>query len=205
MISNLYRKPLSFSTLIIATIGSLYSIYSILTNNWYIETFNWVDTTTIFMVSVLLLRGIFILKENADLKIFSLSLINALSFIFCFEAIYKFLFFGWVIYPAELRELLLQIATALTVLVGFAYTDFRLTTLNKSFLSLFVVTMVIWVSLGYPQLFEVGIEEFYIFGYKIEEYPQLIPIDVSQNMVYLINRLAKVFLFLGYFYLFKRK
>ena len=106
------------------------------------------------------------------------------------KSIYKFLFFGWRYNPAELRELLLQIAATLTILLGFYYGDFRLGRRSLVFAFLFAATMVVWMSIDYPQLLMGRVRAPWL------------DIEVSKETIYMINRLAKGFLFLAYLFLY---
>lgn len=108
----------------------------------------------------------------------------------CFESIYKFLLFGWLQNPAEFRELLLQAAATLTIALGFHYRDFVMNTRSATFLVLLAATMGVWVSLGFPQL------------YMAKVHPPLLDVAVSEQVTYVVNRLAKGFLFLTYFFLY---
>lgn len=157
------------------------------------------------MIGVLWIRGVYALDGRTDLQTFSLSLILALAFVLGFEAIYKFLFFGWVLKPDELRTLLLQSATALTVLVGFAYGDFSFTQWSKIFLALFLLTMLFWFLCGYPQLFEMPQDHsYFVFGMEFKSYPRLIPLSLTYEQIYVVNRLAKGLLCASCFFLVTR-
>ena len=177
-----------------AVAGTIYALLNIISGNRYIEKLNWVDATTVLMISVLLFRGLAVLESAPDLTRFAVPLVNALSFIYAFESIYKFLFFGWAINPAELRELLLQIAITLSILLGFYHGDFEFTRASKLWGIAFLLTMVLWVAIGFPQLFDL----------EMSGYPRLITLNLPQDAVWAINRLAKVFLFFCYLYLYAK-
>ncbi len=183
-------RIVSWPLLAVAAAGVGYSLWCVLAGTRYSAALGWVDVSTILFISLLIGRGAYVLRTEPPLKVFSLSLLNAFSFIYCFESIYKLLFFGWLYEPTELRELLLQVAATLTIALGFHYRDFVFNPRTATFASLFVVTMAIWVALGYPQL------------YMGNVHPALIDVAVGRNAVYAINRLAKGFLFLGYFFLY---
>jgi hypothetical protein len=170
--------------------GFVYSLYRLLSSGPLLPELYWVDATTVLMISLLLGRGIYVFRAEPPLKIIAVSLLDAFSFIYCFESIYKFLFLGWRSNPAELRELLLQIAATGTILLGFYYGDFRLGPRSLVFASLFAATMALWMAIGYPQLFMGRV------------YTPLLAVEVSQETVYLINRAAKGFLFLAYLFLY---
>ena len=105
-----FTNPKALLLLIPPTIGVIYSFYSILAGKLYLEELNWVDVTTVLFLSLLTYRGIYAFRKAPPLKILALCLLNAFSFIYCFEGIYKLLFLGWLYSSAELRELL-QIAS----------------------------------------------------------------------------------------------
>lgn len=170
--------------------GIIYSLYSMLTGRLYVQQLNWVDVTTVLFLSLLLLRGVYVFRKASLVKILALCLLNMFSFIYCFESIYKLLFIGWLYSSAELRELLLQGVATLTPLLGFHYGDYKLNPRSLLFAFLFVATMTFWVAIGYPQLFMGRV------------HPAWLNLEVSQTMVYVINRLAKFFLFLAYFFLY---
>jgi len=185
------RYPLTTGAFVCAVALGVWSIVTVFSGSRYIGALNFVDATTPLMISVLLLRGIYALRAAPDLKIFSITLICALSFVYTFEAVYKFFFFGWVPKPPELRELLLQIATGLTVLVAFQSRDLRLSGLSKLFLALYALTMLFWWSIGYPQLD------------SPPHMVQYITLHVSTETVYVINRFAKLFLFVAFFFFYE--
>jgi len=179
--------------LLVPTVGIIYSLYSMATGKLYVEELNWVDVTTVLFLSLLLFRGIYVFRKAPLLKILALCLLNTFSFIYCFESIYKFLFLGWLYSSAELRELLLQGVATLTPLLGFHYGDYKLNPRSLLFACLFAATMTLWVAIGYPQLFMGRV------------HPAWIDLEVSRTTVYVINRLAKFFLFLAYFFLFSEQ
>ena len=175
------------------TIGVIYSLYSILAGKLYLEELHWVDVTTVLFLSLLTYRGIYVVRKAPLLKIVALCLLNAFSFIYCFESIYKLLFLGWLYSSAELRELLLQGVAALTPLLAFYYGDFKLGRRSLLFALLFAAMMAFWVAIGYPQLFMGRVHSAWI------------DLEVSQTCVYVINRSAKFFLFLAYFFFYSMR
>lgn len=203
-IRKIIGRPLSTITASLGSLGFLFSFYFLIVNGLYVDALDNVDVTTVLMISLLLLKGVYVYKDRSDLKAFSLALINALSFIFLFEAVYKFFFFSWVVDSPELRELLLQIASALTVLAGFAFEEFSLNRRAMLFLIIYSFLMLIWVLVGYPQLFEMPTDTVEVLGMEINGYPQIIQINLSKTEVYILNRAAKIMLFLGYFFIYDR-
>jgi hypothetical protein len=92
LLVQLARRPLSNATATLAAILILIPLYQRSMGNVYLETFNYVDGTTLIMVGVLLLRGIILLRLESDLQAVAIALIGALSFVFAYEAIYKLSF-----------------------------------------------------------------------------------------------------------------
>jgi Na+-driven multidrug efflux pump len=88
-----------------------------------------------------------------------------------------------------LRELVIQIGIALTGLVGFAFGKFKWSTLSKIFTAIFVIGWVFWLAVGFPQIFS---DKLFL--------PALLPVHLSQSMVYLLNRVLKFALFLVFFF-----
>lgn len=181
------------SLLVIPLAGIIYSLYLMLTGRLYVQELNWVDVTTVLFLSLLFLRGVYAFRRAPLTKILALCLLNMFSFIYCFESIYKFLFLGWLYSSAELRELLLQAVATLTPLLGFHYGDYKLNLRSLLFAFLFVLTMAFWVAIGYPQLFMGRVHTAWL------------NLEVNQTTVYIINRLAKFFLFLAYFFLYSER
>jgi hypothetical protein len=170
------KRPLSCTILLAAAAGLGYCVELIFFQHQkYAPCFNWVDATTIGLIALLLMRAVVCLRRKSDLTAAALAIVLALSFIYTFEAVYKALFWSWIQKPAELHDLLLQSATALTILTGFAYGDFFLTKKSIAFLGLWVLAMGIWYHMGYPQLFD----------------PRQTPLAT----IYAVNRAAKFALF----------
>src|SRR4026209_2717494 len=121
-------RPLSLLTLALAVVIMLYEIIQISRGNLYQEQLNDIDGTTLIMLGVLMLWGVSTLRHRPDLHAVSFTLVNALSFIFAYEAIYKWSFylapFVKPMPPPELRAFAIQVGTALTVLTGFSVRDF---------------------------------------------------------------------------------
>ena len=191
---KLLRRPLSCLTGAFAALLILIPLYQRTIGNVYLEELNYVDGTTLIMVGILLLRGIFSRTYDTDLQAFSIALISALSFVFTFEAIYKLSFyaFPWRMPPGELREFVIQVGIALTALTGFAFGKFRITKLSWIFGVSFVAGWVLWLLVGFPQLNN-G-ESFY---------PAIVNVSLPWNMIYVLNRVLKFVLFL-FFYSFYR-
>jgi hypothetical protein len=177
-----------------AAVGMVvYSLATRIAGNWYIEQLNYIDSTTITMVGVLLLRGLSRLRRDADGQAASIALIGALSFIFCFEALFKLSFytFPWRMAPGELREFIIQVGIAFTALAGFAFHKYRFSTASFVFLVVFVLGWVFWLAAGFPQL-TTG-RDFYA---------PIIPVYLTGPMVYVLNRWIKIALCMVYYFLY---
>ena len=191
---KLLRRPLSCLTGAFAALLILVPLYQRTIGNIYLEELNYVDGTTLIMVGILLLRGIFSRTYDTDLQAFSIALISALSFVFTFEAIYKLSFyaFPWWMPPGELREFVIQVGIALTALTGFAFGKFRITKLSWIFGVIFVAGWVLWLLVGFPQLDN---------GENI--YQSVVDVEFTWDLIYVLNRALKIVLFL-FFYSFYR-
>ena len=88
------RRPLSTLTAVGAGMVIALALYQRITGSLYLYRLNYVDTSTLVMVGILLLRGVVHLRRDPDGQAASMALIGALSFVFCFEALYKLAFFG---------------------------------------------------------------------------------------------------------------
>src|SRR5215207_7281420 len=120
----IFTRPLSLLTAVLALFIIIYEVIQISSGSLYQEQVNDIDGTTLIMLGILMLWGIFTLGDRTDLHAVSFTLVNALSFIFIYEAIYKWSFylapFIMPMPPPELRAFAIQVGTALTVLTGFA-------------------------------------------------------------------------------------
>jgi hypothetical protein len=191
---KLLSRPLSCLTGVFAALLILIPLYQRTIGNVFIEELNYVDGTTLIMVGILLLRGIFSRIQDTDLQAFSIAIVSALSFVFTFEAIYKLSFyaFPWRMPPGELREFVIQVGIALTVLTGFAFDKFRVTKLTWIFGLIFVAGWIFWLLVGFPQLNN-G-ENFY---------PALVKVMFSWDLIYVLNRALKIVLFLIFYSFYK--
>jgi hypothetical protein len=124
--------------------------------------------------------------------------VNAISFIFIYEAIYKWSFYrapfdpNHPMPPSEIREFAIQTAIAATVLTGFADGHFTLKKWTFFWLGLFMILWVFWLFVGFPQL----------TGEVI--FPRIIPLDFTRDMTYLLSRGTKAALLLTYLTFFPR-
>ena len=192
-IRKLIQKP--FSLLVTITALSLLgiSLLQLISGNLYLARLNYVDVTTLAMIGLLLIRAVTKLHTSSDLETISIALVSVLSFIFGYEAIYKWSFYilPWKMPAQELREFLLQVGVGLTILTGFAMQVFKIKRTNQMLIVLFMITWLFWLSAGFPQIWD---------GEKI--HGAVIHIPMSYQMIYTLNRLTKVVWFLFYFFLY---
>jgi hypothetical protein len=190
----IYTRPLSLLTVALAILIILYEVIQISSGNLYQEPLNDIDGTTLIMLGIIMLWGVSALRNQTDLHAVSFTLVNALSFIFAYEAIYKWSFylapFVMPMPPPELRAFAIQASTALTVLTGFAVRDFTLKKWTLIWLGVFVILWVFWLLVGFPQI--TG-ESFF---------PTVIPINFTREMTYILNRTTKLVMFFAYLTLF---
>jgi len=184
------KRPLSLIAAISAVLLILYELIQIASGQLYQETLNYIDGTTLIELGIMTLVGVFAFQEQLDLKAVSLTLIAGLSFIFAYEALYKWSFslapFRGVMPPSELRPFVVQVGTAATVLTGFADRLFTLKKWTFVWLALFVLLWIFWLLVGFPV----------IKGELV--HPRVIPIDFTRDMTYALNRATKGLLFLTY-------
>jgi len=187
------KRPLSMLSAAGAAALILFVVVHLARQGVYVEELNFVDATTLLMVAVLVLRSLYKLRRASDLQAVSLALIASLSFVFGFEAIYKWSFyiFPWKMPPAELREWVIQIAVGMVAISGFAQGIFHFTRASLISAVGFLFLWLLWLALGFPQLWN---------GQAY--YQPLLPVTLEWNMIYLLNRAAKLAFFLIYFFLY---
>ena len=192
MIQPVLRRPLSLMAGVSALLLILNQVIQIAAGHLYRVAL--VDGTTLIELGILVLLGIYTLRDQTDLQAVSFTLVAGLSFIFIYEAIYKWSFymapFRAQMPPAELRELIIQAGIAATILTGFADGLFRLKKWTFVWLGIFVVLWTFWLLIGFPQ----------ISGGTFA--PQVIDIDLTYDMNYVLNRTTKLAMFLAYVSLF---
>ena len=188
------KRPLSVTAAILAVLLIIYEVIQIATGQLYEQALNKVDGTTLVQLGILVLWGVVALRDQTDLQAVSFTLVAGLSFIFIYEAIYKWSFyltpFRLPMPPPEFREFLIQVGIAATILTGFADGFFRLKKWTFVWLGVFVMLWIFWLLVGYPQI--TG-ESFL---------PPVIHIDFTRDMTYILNRGTKLALFLAYLTLF---
>ncbi len=195
-IINAVKRPFSSVLACMGVLGILFFLFVVTTTgSVYIKALNNLDGTTLLMISFLLIKSVWVYRDLPDTITFGNTVIIVLAFIYTFESIYKFLFFDWLIDPADLRELLLQIATVSAILLPLGYKNLQLTKQAILFLALYVTFMFIWWIFGYPQIFE-DIENRVIF-FGSDRIP------VSLNQVFIWNRITKLWLFLAFLFAIK--
>jgi hypothetical protein len=187
------RRPLSFFIGAGAVLVILLALALRIEGKMLIGALNDMDTFTPVMISILMLRGLYVMRHDTDLQAVSISLIGALSFIFIYEAIYKISFYlpPWVMPPAELREFLIQCGIALTAVAGFAFEKFHLSRWSKIFLAAFVLLYGFWMLAGFPQV-NTSANAHWVY----------IPVKWSWGLIYVVNRGTKVLMFLTYLFFY---
>lgn len=192
-IRGLAYKPVSlFATMVALGILGL-AVFERLNGNIYIARLNFVDATTLAMVAFLILRAVTKLHSSSDLETISIALASSLSFLFGYEAIFKWSFYilPWKMPAAELREFLLQVGVGLILLTGFAQGVFKLRRASQIMLGLFIVTWLFWFAVGFPQLWD---------GKNF--YNAVLDVPMSWTMIYILNRVTKFIWFMFYYCLY---
>ncbi|HLO32478.1 MAG TPA: hypothetical protein VK249_25245 [Anaerolineales bacterium] len=168
----------------------VYEITQIASGQLYQKALDAMDGTTLVELGVLTLLGVYALRDQTDLQAVSFTLVAGLSFIFIYEAIYKWSFFltpfRLDMPPTEFREFVIQVGIAATILVGFADGFFTLKKWTFIWLGIFVILYVFWILVGFPQI--TG-ESFYA---------KVIPINFTHDMTYVLNRSTKLMMYLAY-------
>ncbi len=187
---SITRKPLSILAALAALLVILLPLRQIINGNNYYQPLNNIDGTTLIMIGILLLRGISAGWRDTDLQAVSIALIGALSFVFTFEAIYKWSFYllPWKIPPEELRELVIQLGISATMLAGFAFGKFKWNRFSLIAAVVFAAGWIFWLLVGYPQIFS-----------ERTMFPAVLNITLSHDMIYTLNRMEKFALFLVFF------
>jgi hypothetical protein len=188
------KKPLSLLVAILSAIFILYEAIQIAMGLLY--KFGLVDGTTIIELGILVFVGIYTLRDQTDLQAISFTLVAGLSFIFIYEAIYKWSFYLTPLRlhmpPNEFREFIIYMGIAATVLTGFANGYFRLKKWTFIWWGVFIILWIFWFLIGFPQI----TGESYM--------PQVIPVNLAPGMNYVLNRSTKLAMFLAYITLFPR-
>jgi hypothetical protein len=194
-LSAVSKRPLSMLVAMISSILILYEAIQIATGHLY--KFGLVDATTIIELGIMALIGIYTLRDQTDLQAVSFTLAAGLSFIFMYEAIYKWSFylapFRLPMPPNEFREFIIYMGIAGTILTGFAVGYFRFKKWTFLFLVLFIVLWIFWLLIGFPQI------TGGCFTHPV------IHLDLTSAMNYVLNRSTKLAMYLAYVTLFPIK
>jgi hypothetical protein len=195
-LQTLLKRPLSLLAGILALLLIVYELMQIATGHVYQKALDKMDGTTLVELGILMLLGLLTLRDQTDLQAVSFTFVAGLSFIFIYEAIYKWSFYmvpfraHIQMPPQEVREFIIQAGIAATILTGFANHYFRLKKWTFVWLGAFVVLYVFWMLVGFPQITN---ETFY---------PQVIHVNFTHEMTYAINRGTKFFMYMAYLTLF---
>ncbi len=190
------RRPLSFLVAAASILVIIAALIFRIEGNMLIGGLDNLDTFTPVMLSILMLRGLYVMRKDTDLQAVSITITHAVSFIFIYEAIYKISFYippFYKISPSELREFIIQCGIALTAAVGFAYGKFHFSKWSKIFAVGFVLLYVFWMLAGYPQV-----------DTNANVYWQIIKIHFTWDMIYAVNRGTKVLMFLTYLFFYTK-
>ncbi len=87
------KRPLSLIAAILALFLILYEVFQIAAGHVYQKALDKMDGTTLVELGILMLLGIFALRDQTDLQAVSFTFVAGLSFIFIYEAIYKWSFY----------------------------------------------------------------------------------------------------------------
>jgi hypothetical protein len=188
------KRPLSFGVTAMAGLVIVAALIFRLEGHMLIGGLENMDTFTPVMISILLLRGMYAMRNDTDPQAVSMALISALSFIFIYEAIYKISFYiTKPMPPAELREFLIQVGIALTAVAGFAFGKFHFSRWSKIFAAAFVILYGFWMLSGYPQV-----------NTTANVYWTIIPVKYTWDMIYVVNRGTKVLMFFTYLFFYSK-
>ena len=191
---QLFRRPLSLIASILAVTLIFYESIDIARGNLYQRSLNFMDGTTLVELGILMLWGVYTLRDRTDLQAVSFTLVAGLSFIFAYEAVYKWSFyltpFQSPMPPQEMREFVIQVGIAAAILTGFADGLFTIKPWTLVWLAIFVVLWIFWLLTGFPQITEETI------------FPALMPVNFSHDMLYLLNRGTKAVMYFAYLSLF---
>ncbi len=193
---EMLKRPLSLVAAIFALLLITYEVIQIVGGHLYQKSLDKMDATTLVELGILTLLGVFTLRDKTDLQAVSFTLVAGLSFIFIYEAIYKWSFFlvpfrAYIhMPPQDLREFIIDVGIAATVLTGFSSHLFTLKKWTFLFLGIFVALYVFWMLVGFPQI----TNQSY--------YPQVIHINFTHWTTYAVNRGTKFFMYLAYLTVF---
>lgn len=119
------RRPLSTAAAACAVAVAVFETGQIANGGLHLAALDHPDGTTLLMLCGLMLAAVVAFRQCSDLQAFSYTWVSALSSVLAYEALYersRYLApFGRGMPPPELREFVLQLAVAATVLTGFAH------------------------------------------------------------------------------------
>jgi hypothetical protein len=192
-IRALAQKPMSLLTTMVALSLLGLSLFELASGSLYVARLNYVDATTLAMVALLLLRAVTKLHSASDLATVSIALASSLSFLFSYEAIFKwsFYFLPWRMPAPELREFLLMVGVGLIILTGFSQQVFKLRRASLILVGLFIAAWVFWLAVGFPQLWD-----------GVNSYDAVLDLRLTGNMIYVLNRATKFVWFMFYYCLY---
>jgi len=184
------KRPLSLTAVVLALLLIVYEVIQIAGGHLYQKALDKMDGTTLVGLGILTLLGVYTLRDQTDLQAVSFTLVVGLSFIFIYEAIYKWSFyltpFRLHMPPTEFREFVIHVGIAATILTGFANGFFTLKKWTFLWLGVFVVLWIFWLLVGFPQ----------ITGKVM--YQQVVHINFTRDMAYVLNRGTKAAMYLAY-------
>jgi hypothetical protein len=188
------ERPLSTIAGACSFAVALYEVVEIASGRLYLAALDSPDGTTLIMVCCLIVVGLVALRRRSDLQAVAFSWVMALSCVFAYEAVYKWSFhltpFARAMPPSELREFVLQLAVAATLLTGFAQHHFTWKRSTSGWLAVFCALWALWLLVGFPQL----------DGQMV--FTPVLAWNLDYDQVYLVNRATKLTLFIVYATLF---
>ena len=187
------KKPISLLTTTVALGLLALALFQLGSGSLYVARLNYVDATTLAMVALLLLRAVTKLHSAPDLETVSIALASSLSFLYSYEAIYKWSFYllPWRMPAPELREFLLMVGVGLIILTGFSQQAFKLGRASLIMLGLFSTAWLFWLAVGFPQLWD-----------GVNFHDAVLDLPLTGNMTYALNRATKFIWFMFYFCLY---
>ena len=184
------KRPLSTIAGGCSIAVALFEFVQITRGRLYLAALDSPDGTTLIMVCCLIVIGLLALRESSDLQAVAFTWVAAVSCVFAYEAVYKWSFHltpsARAMPPPELREFVLQLAVAATLLTGFAHHHFSWKRWTSIPVSIFCALWALWLLVGFPQL----------DGQVV--FPRVLPWDLDYDEVYLLNRATKLTLFIAY-------
>src|SRR5574340_298128 len=114
------KRPVSLMAGLLAAGLIIYEAIQLLQGQRYMEALGYIDGTTVIELAILGLYGLYHMRHRTDLQAVAFTLVTALSFIFSYEALYKWSFymqpFRLEMPPIEFRQMVIQVGIALGVM-----------------------------------------------------------------------------------------